>query len=91
MSDPTAVLRYLADIPSVMGVVDGWPIQHVTAHISDGPDARTDTCPCDRTWTAESLATLTDHERALLDLGGGQRVSSPTHTVGDLIRDITGG
>jgi hypothetical protein len=75
------VLAFIADNPHVMGVLDAGPcaLQHVTLHVVDGPDERVDTCPCDRTNYPDTGLDV--------PLGGGQRISSPTHTIGDLVRD----
>ena len=78
------VLAFIAGNAYVMGVLDAGPcaLQHVTLHVVDGPDARVDACPCDRTNYPQTELDL--------PLGGGQRVSSPTHTIADLVRDVVG-
>jgi hypothetical protein len=100
MLNADEVLKSLADNAHVMGTLDGsaCAIQHVSLRVADGPDTRLDSCPCARAFTAEELAAhasapANSPEEAaakLLQLGGGQYVSSPTHTLGDLVRDVTG-
>jgi hypothetical protein len=46
---------------------------------------------CDRKFAKGDLAAMDDAQRKLLELGGGQYVSSPRHTLGDLVRDAVGG
>jgi hypothetical protein len=84
------VLAQLAAHPHAMGTLEGGPctIQHVSRRVADGPDERLDKCPCDRKLTEDDLATLSDSERRNLDLGNGQYISSPTHTLADLVRDV---
>ena len=87
------VLKFLAGNPHVMGVLDGGAcaIQHVSKRVTDGPDERLDDCPCDRKIApAEVLGDMSDAQR-LRELGNGHYVSSPTHTLADLVRDVTGG
>lgn len=88
---PEDVLKSLAAHAHVMGTLDGSPcaIQHVSRRRADGPDERLDTCPCDRVFAAGEVEALDEPARKLLELGGGQYVSSPTHTLGDLLRDVT--
>lgn len=73
------VLKVIAGHPHAMGTLDGGPcaIQHVSVRNADGPDERLDSCPCSR-------------KAAGADLGGGQYISSETHTVADLVRDALG-
>lgn len=82
MLSADVVLRLLAADPYVMGVLDSGPchLQHVTLHVVDGPDERVDSCPCER-----DNYPYTERD---IPLGGGQRISSPTHTLGDLVRDV---
>jgi hypothetical protein len=77
------VLRLLADSPVVMGLLDSGPctLEHVSLRDKNGPDRRLDGCPCDRTLAG-------DEDGA--ELGGGQYVSSPRHTLADLVRDVSG-
>jgi hypothetical protein len=94
------VLALVAAHPHVMGTLDSGAcaIQHVSLRVADGADERLDSCPCDRRFTADELAAHaaapagSPEEAAakLLQLGGGQYVSSPTHTLGDLVRDVVG-
>lgn len=85
------VLKALSAHAHVMGTLDGSPcaIQHVSRRRADGPDERLDACPCDRAFAAGEVEALDEAPRKLLELGGGQYVSSPTHTLGDLVRDVT--
>jgi hypothetical protein len=78
------VLRVLADNLVVMGTLDSGPceVEHVSLRDPAGPDKRLDTCPCSR-GLAEGQAPA--------ELGGGQYVSSPRHTLGDLVRDVVRG
>jgi hypothetical protein len=75
------VLALLADSPVVMGVLDSGPctLEHVSVRDPAGPDARVDSCPCGRVLASGEQPT---------ELGGGQYVSSPRHTLGDLVRDV---
>lgn len=77
------VLRLLAEHPHVMGTLDSGTcaIEHVSLRDPDGPDKRLDSCPCGR--------VLAKGE-AVPELGGGQYVSSPRHTLADLVRDVVG-
>lgn len=83
------VLRLLAGNAHVMGVLDAGPcvVQHVSRRVVDGPDERLDGCPC-----ARNVHQLDDADSTarLRELGGGQYVSSPNHTLGDLVRDVIG-
>lgn len=84
------VLRVIAENPHVMGTLDGGAcaIQHVSKRVVDGPDERLDTCPCDRTLPPATVLSDTSDAAKLRELGNGQYVSSPTHTIGDLVRDV---
>ena len=77
------VLRVLADSPVVMGLLDSGPcvLEHVSMRDRKGADKRLDSCPC-----ARALADDEDPG----ELGGGQYVSSPRHTLADLVRDVVG-
>jgi hypothetical protein len=77
------VLKLLTDSAFVMGVLDSGPatLEHVSVHNTDGPDVRLDKCPCDR---------KLDKGVEPAQLGEGQYVSSPRHTLGDLVRDVSG-
>lgn len=85
------VLKAIAANAHAIGTLDGGPcaIQHVSRRNPEGPDERLDTCPCARTFAAGDVDALAEPARKLLELGGGQYVSSPTHTLGDLVRDAT--
>lgn len=74
------VLQLLAANPAVMGYLDSGPctLEHVSKHVADGADERLDTCPCDRAGEGPAL-------------GEGHYVSSPRHTIGDLVRDAAAG
>ena len=76
------VLKVLAANPHVMGVLGGGAcaIQHVSTRVANGPDKRLDACPCDRQVDVGDV----------INLGGGQYVSSETHTLADLVRDVMG-
>jgi hypothetical protein len=84
------VLAVVAAHPHVMGTLDSGTcaIQHVSRRRKDGPDERLDGCPCGREFADGELDALDEPTRKLLDLGGGQYVSSPLHTLGDLVRDV---
>lgn len=92
MLNADEVLKSLAANPHVMGTLDGGAcaIQHVSRRVVDGPDERLDTCPCDRKLNPAAVLSDTTEAQRLRELGNGQYVSSPTHTLGDLVRDVTG-
>jgi hypothetical protein len=87
------VLALIAKHPHVMGTLDSGTcaIEHVSRRIADGPDERIDTCPCERRITPPEVLSDTTEAQRLRELGGGQYVSSPRHTLGDLVRDAVGG
>lgn len=93
MLSAAQVLALLAGSPVVMGVLDSGPctVEHVSQRDPSGPDARVDSCPCDRAWADGEVEALDEPARKLLELGGGQYVSSPRHTLGDLVRDAAEG
>ncbi len=84
------VLRLIAEHPHVMGTLDSGTcaIEHVSERNADGADKRLDACPCDRKFAKGDLAAMGEAERKLLELGEGQYISSPRHTLGDLVRDV---
>jgi hypothetical protein len=77
------VLARIAANPAVMGYLDSGAcaVEHVSTRSKKGADVRVDDCPCAR--------EVTDGED-VRELGGGHYISSPTHTLGDLVRDVTG-
>jgi len=85
------VLKLIAGHPHVMGVLDSGAcaIQHVSKRNVDGPDERLDTCPCGRKLPSEVLSGDVAGARER-DLGGGQYISSTTHTLADLVREAVG-
>lgn len=91
MLDADAVIKLLADNAAAMGYLDSGPctVEHVSQRVTDGPDVRLDSCPCDRAADAPDPRT-DDPAEKLRELGGGQYVSSARHTIGDLVRDVLG-
>ena len=85
------VLKAIAANAYAIGTLDGGPcaIQHVSRRNPEGPDERLDTCPCARMFAPGEVDALDEAARKLLELGGGQYISSPTHSLGDLVRDAT--
>jgi hypothetical protein len=86
------VLQIIADNPHVMGVLDGGAcaVQHVSRRVTDGPDERLDSCPCDRKLHSTPVLGDVGAAEKLRELGNGHYVSSPTHTYADLVRDALG-
>lgn len=85
------VLGLVAGNAAAMGYLDGGPctVEHVSQRVTDGPDVRRDGCPCDRVIDPPDPRSDDPAER-LRELGGGQYVSSPRHTIADLVRDALG-
>ena len=81
MSEPSAVLAAIGRHNAVMQYLDSGicVIEHVSQRNPDGPDRRLDSCPCDRG---------PDPDAPGAELGGGQYVSSPRHTLADVVRDV---
>ncbi len=90
---PQALLDVLASHSPAMQVLDSGActVEHVSRRNPDGPDERLDNCPCGRSWAPGEVDALPEEARRLLELGGGQYVSSPRHTLADLVRDLVGG
>jgi hypothetical protein len=83
---PLDVLRLIAVNPAAMGYLDdaSCVLEHVSKRTGDGADdARLDTCPCHR--QADLNADNPDERPR--ELGEGHYVSSPRHTIADLVRD----
>lgn len=82
MAKAADVLAAIADHDAVMQYLDSGAcvIQHVSLRDPGGPDKRLDSCPCDR--------VLEPGEPGGQELGGGQYVSSPRHTLADVVRDV---
>jgi len=82
VASPEQVLAVIAAHDAVMDYLDSGVcvIQHVSLRNPDGPDRRLDSCPCDR--------VLEPGEPGGQELGGGQYVSSPRHTLADVVRDV---
>lgn len=81
MSTADQVLAAIAGHDAVMQYLDSGvcAIEHVSERNPTGADRRLDGCPCDRVLAAGEQA---------VELGGGQYVSSPRHTLADVVRDI---
>jgi hypothetical protein len=77
---PEAALAAVAAIDAVMQALDSHVLQHVSLRNPDGADSRLDTCPCQR-------GADTVEAGELVELGGGQYLSSGRHTLADVVRD----
>jgi hypothetical protein len=91
MLNAEEVLALIAGNAAAMSYLDSGPctVEHVSLRVKDGPDERQDVCPCVRSADAPDPRTDDPDER-IRELGGGQYVSSPRHTIGDLVRDVLG-
>jgi hypothetical protein len=90
MLDTAAVLKMVVDNAAAMSYLDSGPctLEHVSQRVTDGPDVRLDTCPCDRAALEAPDPNEQDPAVKIRSLGGGQYVSSDRHTIGDLVRDV---
>jgi hypothetical protein len=80
---PEAALAAVAAIDAVMQALDSHVLQHVSLRNPDGADSRLDGCPCRRGSDTVASGELVE----LVELGGGQYLSSGRHTLGDVVRD----
>ncbi len=85
---PLEVLAKIASVGAVHNVLDDGccVVEHVSLRQLDGPDTRVDDCPCPR--GVETLEVDESGQPVIVDLGGGQYISSARHTLGDVVRDV---
>lgn len=87
MLDPRMVLEHLANSTAAMAALETCPVEHVSRRTVDGVGERLDDCPCARNIRPPKVLSDMSPAQRLRELGDGRYVSSPRHTLADLVRD----